>query len=129
MKPQRLLPSSAAPVEQPSTGSPSMATGRRKSIPKTTQVSSNHGHALMHACALRTFLSQMRRRPLVSAGNLMSSTKLLHPAHNPARKSTTQVAPSNRYAVSELECGGMDTSLWLVEAGNGINEHNVWFNL
>lgn len=52
VKPQRLLPWSVVPVEQPSTDSPSMATGRRKYIPKTTQVSSNCRHALMHACTL-----------------------------------------------------------------------------
>lgn len=52
VKPQRLLPWSVVPVEQPSTDSPSMATGRRKYIPKTTQVSSNCWHALMHTCTL-----------------------------------------------------------------------------
>lgn len=41
---QSLLRLSVVPVEQPNTDSPSMATGQRKYIPKTTQVSSNRWH-------------------------------------------------------------------------------------
>lgn len=59
VKPQKLLPWSAAPAEPPSTDSPFTATGQRKYIPKTTQVSSKRG-AHTNACALCTLTMKER---------------------------------------------------------------------
>lgn len=47
VKPQKLLKCIVVPVEQPNIDLPSMAIGRKKHIPKTTQVSSDCRHWLL----------------------------------------------------------------------------------